>query len=80
MTFQCDFSWQVQYLVMLQCHFSCQVQQLVMLQRHFFVAGAILLIFGDVGVSLLVAGAAFGEIWIDSRSEKGCNFQYKMRF
>ena len=34
--------------------------------------------FGDVGVSLLVAGAVFGEIWVDSRSAKCCNFQYKM--
>ena len=22
----------------------------------------------------------FDEIWVDSRSEKGCNFQCKMRF
>ena len=36
--------------------------------------------FGDVGVSLFVAGATFGEIWVDSRSEKGRNFQCKMRF
>ena len=35
--------------------------------------------FGDVGVSLFVAGAVFGEIWVDSRSVKCCNFQYKMR-
>ena len=41
-----------------------------------FVAGAA---FGDVGVSLVVAGTVFGEIWVDSRSEKCCNFQYKMR-
>ena len=54
-----------------------------------FVAGAV---FGDLGVSLFVAGAAFdvgaslfvagtvfGEIWVDSRSAKCCNFQYKMR-
>ena len=39
-------------------------------------AGAAL---GDVGVSLFVAGTVFGEIWIDSRSAKCCNFQYKMR-
>ena len=32
---------------------------------------------GDVGVSLFVAGTVFGEIWIDSRSAKCCNFQYK---
>ena len=41
-----------------------------------FVAGAA---FGDVGVSLFVAGTVFGEIWVDSRSVKCCNFQYKMR-
>ena len=41
-----------------------------------FVAGAV---FGDLGMSLFVAGAVFGEIWVDSRSAKGCNFQYKMR-
>ena len=35
--------------------------------------------FGDVAMSLFVAGTAFGEIWIDSRSEKCCNFQLKMR-
>ena len=39
-------------------------------------AGAV---FGDLGVSLFVAGAVFGEIWIDSRSAKCCNFPYKMR-
>ena len=44
-------------------------------------AGAV---FGDLGVSLFVAGAVFGdpgavfgEIWVDSRSAKCCNFQYK---
>ena len=35
--------------------------------------------FGDLGASLFVAGAVFGEIWVDSRSAKCCNFQYKMR-
>ena len=40
-----------------------------------FVAGAA---FGDVGVSLFVASTVFGEIWVDSRSAKCCNFQYKM--
>ena len=39
-------------------------------------AGAV---FGDLAVLLFVAGAVFGEIWIDSRSVKCCNFQYKMR-
>ena len=38
-------------------------------------AGAV---FGDVELSLFVAGAAFGEIWNDSRSAKYCIFQYKM--
>ena len=38
-------------------------------------AGAV---FGEVQVSLFVAGAAFGEIWNDSRSAKCCIFQYKM--
>ena len=44
-----------------------------------FVAGAAV---GDVGVSLFVlfvAGAVFGQIWVDSPSVKCCNFQYKMR-
>ena len=41
-----------------------------------FLAGAA---FGDVGASLFVAGTVFGEIWVDSRSAKRCNFQYKMR-
>ena len=35
--------------------------------------------FGDVGVSLFVAGAVFGEICVDSRRATCCNFQYKMR-
>ena len=39
-------------------------------------AGAV---FCDLAVSLFVAGAIFGEIWVDSRSAKCCNFQYKMR-
>ena len=34
---------------------------------------------GDVGVPLFVAGTVFGEIWVDSRSAKCCNFQNKMR-
>ena len=37
-------------------------------------AGAV---FGEVGVLLFVAGAAFREILIDSRSAKCCIFQYK---
>ena len=39
-------------------------------------AGAV---FDEVGVSLFVAGAALGEILIDSRSAKCCIFSYKMR-
>ena len=39
-------------------------------------AGAV---FGEVGVSLFVAGAALREILIDSRSAKCCIFPYKMR-
>ena len=35
--------------------------------------------FGDVGVSLFVAGTISGEIWVDSRSAKCCDFQYEMR-
>ena len=38
-------------------------------------AGAV---FGEVGVSLFVARAAFREILGDSRSAKGCIFPYKM--
>ena len=38
-------------------------------------AGAV---FGEVQVTLFVAGAVFGEIWNDSRSAKCCIFQYKM--
>ena len=38
-------------------------------------AGAV---FGEVEVSLFVAGAVFGEIWNDSRSAKCCIFQYNM--
>ena len=38
-------------------------------------AGAV---FGEVRVSLFVAGAVFGEIWNDSRSAKCCIFQYRM--
>ena len=40
-------------------------------------AGAV---FGEVGVSLFVAGAAFGDILGDSRNAKCCIFQYKIVF
>ena len=39
-------------------------------------AGAV---FGGLGLSLFVAGAAVREILIDSRSAKCCIFPYKMR-
>ena len=42
----------------------------------FFVAGAI---FGEVGASLFMAGAALPEILGDSRSAKRCNFPYEIR-
>ena len=35
-------------------------------------------VFGEVEVSLFVAGGLFREIWNDSRSAKCCIFQYKM--
>ena len=41
----------------------------------FCVAGAV---FAEVGVSLFVEGAAFGDILGDSRSAKCCIFQYKI--
>ena len=37
-------------------------------------------VFGEVGVSLFVAGAACGDILGDSRSAKCCIFQYKIVF
>ena len=36
-------------------------------------------ISGEGGASLFVAGAAFREILMDSRSGKRCIFPYKMR-
>ncbi len=35
-------------------------------------------VFGEVQLSLFVAGAAFGEFWNESRSAKCCMFQQKM--
>ena len=32
------------------------------------------MVFGDVAVSLFVAGAVFGEMWNDRRSATYCNF------
>ena len=44
--------------------------------QSFCVAGAV---FGEVRVSLFVAGAAFRAILGDSRSAKCCIFPYKLR-
>ena len=76
------FAWQAQYLVKLWCavccsahckwRFICDADQS---WDSFCVAGAV---FGEVGVLLFVAGAALGEILIDSRSAKRCIFQYKI--
>ena len=35
--------------------------------------------FGEIAMSLFVAGAVFGELSSDSRSAKRCNFPHKMR-
>ena len=77
------FAWQAQYLVNLSCdvccsalckwRFICDADQS---WDSFCVAGEV---FGEVGVWLFVAGAALGEILIDSRSAKRCIFPYKMR-
>ena len=74
-------SWQAQYLLRLEVDFACSAHS----KWHFIcdadqswdafcVAGAV---FGEVGVWLFVAGAAFGDILGDSRSAKCCIFQYK---
>ena len=61
-----------------ESHFAWQAQYLVMSECHSLLVAGAA--FGNVGVSLFVAGAVFGEIWaVDSRSAKCCNFQYKMR-
>ena len=77
-----QISWQAQYLVRLEAdcacsahckwRFICDVDQS---WDSFCVAGAI---FGEVGVWVFVAGAAFGDILGDSRSAKCCIFQYKI--
>ena len=60
-----------------ESHFAWQVQYL----DEFGEVGMSLFVagaaFGDVAMSFFVAGTAFGEIWVDSRSAKCCNFQYK---
>ena len=73
---QCHFSWQAQYLVILECHFSWKGQYFVILEWHFSWQAQYLVILER---QFFVAGAVFGEIWVDSRSAKCCNFQYKMR-
>ena len=80
---QSHFSWQVQYLVKLEddscCSAHCKWRFICDADQSwdaFFAAGAI---FGEVGVSLFVAGAAFCEILGDSRSAKCCIFPYKLR-
>ena len=47
-----------------ESHFPWRAQYLVKFKRHC-----------SWQVSLFVAGAAFREIWNDSRSAKGCIFQ-----
>ena len=77
------FALQAQYLVNLSCdvccsahckwRFICDADQS---WDSFFVAGAV---FGEVGVWLFVAGAAFRAILGGSRSAKCYIFSYKMR-
>ena len=77
------FAWQAQYLVRLEVDIACSAHSKWRFicdadqsWDAFCVAGAV---FGEVGVSLFVAGAAFGDILGDSRSAKCCIFPYKMR-
>ena len=77
------FAWQAQYLVRFEVDFACSAHskwrficEADQSWDSFCVAGAV---FGEVGVSLFVAGAAFGDILGDSRSAKCCMFPYKMR-
>ena len=76
------FRLQAQYLVRLEVDFACSAhwKWRFIWDAHqswdsFCVAGAV---FGEVGLSLFVAGAAFGDILGDSRSAKRCIFQYKI--
>ena len=78
-----QISWQAQYLVRLEadcaCSAHCKWRFICDADQSwdsFCVAGAV---FGEVGVLLFVAGAALGEILIDSRSAKCRIFPYKMR-
>ena len=75
-------SWQAQYLLRLEVDIACSAhwKWRFIWDAHqswdsFCVAGAV---FGEVGVSLFVAGAAFGDILGGSRSAKCCIFQYKI--
>ena len=78
------FAWQAQYLARFEVDFAssahskwrfiCEADQS---WDAFCVPGAV---FGEVGVWLFVAGAAFGDILGDSRSPKCCIFQYKIVF
>ena len=76
------FAWQAQYLLRLEVDFACSahwkwrfIWGADQSWDSFCVAGAV---FGEVGLSLFVAGAAFGDILGDSRSAKCCIFQYKI--
>ena len=75
------FAWQVQYLLRLEVDIACSAHSKWRFicdanqsWDAFCVTGAV---FGEVGVWLFVAGAAFGDILGDSRSAKCCIFQYK---
>ena len=77
-----QISWQAQYLVSFEVDFACSahwkwcfIWDADQSWDSFCVAGAV---FGEVGVWLFVAGAAFGDILGDSRSAKCCIFQYKI--
>ena len=76
------FAWQAQYLLRFEVDFACSAHSKWRFicdadqsWDAFCVAGAV---FGEVGVWLFVAGAAFGDILGDSRSAKCCIFQYKI--
>ena len=75
-------SWQAQYLLRLEVDIACSahckwrfISDADQSWDSFCVAGAV---FGEVGVWLFVAGAAFGDILGDSRSAKCCIFQYQI--
>ena len=77
-----QISWQAQYLLRFEVDFACSAHSKWRFicdadqsWDAFCVAGAV---FGEVGVWLFVAGAAFGDILGDSRSAKCCIFQYKI--